>query len=385
MIRKLHLYTALSLGALLSVFGLAGSWLVFYPHLDGALLGFETDKSWRDQPVSWNAAYDAAQSAVGPGLGMNGIMMPFGDAGPVIVFTQPDPRATQLDFDLTYVDPADAHVLSAHKMFAAEQSLSRNLAGIAYAIHSGKILGPAQHVAVVVLGLFLLFLAFTGLVLWWPRGRWRRTAFTLATRIGSRAFLGDLHRVSGLYVSLFFCMLVVSGLYYALPEVVSNAVGTVLPVTPRSHAMMHASSHEGHAGHEVDLDLAVATARAAFPGRSLQMLMWMPGSAVQVNLSPNAGDATPIGATEVTVGPEGKVLAVRDPASETVGDKILRWQAPLHTGAAFGVPGRVVVCLLGLLPLAFFVTGIIMWLRRTRAAAQRASSRRHCAAAISTR
>ena len=374
-IRQLHLYTALILGAVFSLFGLAGSWLAFYPHLDGVLLDFATDTRWRAERVSWNATYGAAQTVTGPTNGMNGIMMPFGDHGPVIVFNQTRAEPTPLDYNMVYVDPGNARVLSAREMLASDQSLTRNLTGIAYAIHSGLIVGPAGHVVVAVLGLFLLFVIITGLVLWWPRGKWRRNAFLLLSSVGSRAFIGDLHRIFGLYASLFLGLLVVTGIYYALPDVVTKAVSAVLPVTHRAqHSMsMHASDHSTHSA---DLDRAVATARAAFPERELQMLMAMPNGFVQVNLAPRDGTSR-VGATEVSVGPDGALLAVRDPSRETVADSVLRWLMPLHTGAAFDTLGRAIVCILGFMPLAFFVTGIIIWLRRTRAQRQRVFMRQH--------
>lgn len=375
-IRQLHLYTALILGAVFSVFGLAGSWLAFYPHLDGALLDFATDTRWSAERVSWNETYRAAQTATGPASGMNGIMMPFGDRGPVIVFNQTRAEATTLDYNMVYVDPGNARVLSAREMLSSNQSLTRNLTGIAYAIHSGLIVGPAGHVVVALLGVFLLFVIVTGLVLWWPRGKWRRSAFLLLSGVGSRAFIADLHRIFGLYASFFLSLLVITGIYYALPDVVTRAVSAVLPVTARAqHSMsMHASDHSTH--HGADLDRAVATARAAFPERELQMLMAMPNGFVQVNLAPRAG-ASRVGATEVGISPDGALLTVRDPSRETVADTVLRWLMPLHTGAAFDTLGRAIVCFLGFMPVAFFITGIIIWLRRTRARRQRVTLRHH--------
>ncbi|HEY0587104.1 MAG TPA: PepSY-associated TM helix domain-containing protein, partial [Pseudoduganella sp.] len=75
----------------------------------------------------------------------------------------------------------------------------------------------------------------------------------------------------------------------------------------------------------------------------------------------------------------GAVLRVRDPLKAAAGDSFLNWQFPLHTGEAFGMAGRVLVSFSGLAPLAFMVTGLVLWLgrrtmhRKARAGATKAS------------
>jgi uncharacterized iron-regulated membrane protein len=60
----------------------------------------------------------------------------------------------------------------------------------------------------------------------------------------------------------------------------------------------------------------------------------------------------------------GEVRRRVDASTRTGGDTFLAWQAPLHTGEAFGLFGRAVVAIAGLAPTLLFVTGSIMWMRR---------------------
>ncbi len=53
----------------------------------------------------------------------------------------------------------------------------------------------------------------------------------------------------------------------------------------------------------------------------------------------------------------GAVLATKDPKTDGTGDTILNWLVPLHDGKAFGMAGRVMVMILGLMPAVMFVTG----------------------------
>lgn len=74
-----------------------------------------------------------------------------------------------------------------------------------------------------------------------------------------------------------------------------------------------------------------------------------------------AGD----GSTRVSVDAfSGTVLRVRDPLTAAAGDTFFNWQYPLHTGEAFGLPGRLLVSFSGLTPLLFMVTGLVLWLGR---------------------
>lgn len=49
----------------------------------------------------------------------------------------------------------------------------------------------------------------------------------------------------------------------------------------------------------------------------------------------------------------------------------MQWLLPLHTGNIIGLPGRILVCLLGLAVAVLSVTGALIWRRKCRAAARR--------------
>jgi uncharacterized iron-regulated membrane protein len=63
----------------------------------------------------------------------------------------------------------------------------------------------------------------------------------------------------------------------------------------------------------------------------------------------------------------GNVLAVYDPKADGWGDTVLNWLVPLHDGKAFGMMGRIIVFVLGLLPSVMFVTGFMRWNQKHRA------------------
>ena len=61
---------------------------------------------------------------------------------------------------------------------------------------------------------------------------------------------------------------------------------------------------------------------------------------------------------------DGRVLEARDVMKGSGGDVFLAWQRPLHSGEAFGQPGRSLVFVIGLLPVFLAASGIYLWLRR---------------------
>lgn len=86
----------------------------------------------------------------------------------------------------------------------------------------------------------------------------------------------------------------------------------------------------------------------------------------QVRFMP-PGDIMDSGTIRVFIdGRNGEVLGKFDHRNGTVGDKIRIWQFPLHSGQGFGMPGWVLVCLIGLIPPLLAITGVWLWLRRKR-------------------
>jgi uncharacterized iron-regulated membrane protein len=72
--------------------------------------------------------------------------------------------------------------------------------------------------------------------------------------------------------------------------------------------------------------------------------------------------------SEVTIDQySGKLLHVSTPKDASASDHFLAWLFPLHTGSAFGLPGRILILILGLVPTVLFVTGTIRWRQKLRA------------------
>ncbi|MGZ0018692.1 PepSY-associated TM helix domain-containing protein [Nitrosomonas sp. wSCUT-2] len=68
-------------------------------------------------------------------------------------------------------------------------------------------------------------------------------------------------------------------------------------------------------------------------------------------------------------GQDGRLLGDKIPGSGSAGDIFLDAQFPLHSGRILGLPGRIMVSMLGLLVAILSITGVIIWYRKRKARA----------------
>lgn len=66
-------------------------------------------------------------------------------------------------------------------------------------------------------------------------------------------------------------------------------------------------------------------------------------------------------------GNDGAVIGSRVPWKGTVADIFIQAQFPLHSGRILGLPGRILISVMGLVVAALSVTGVVIWHRKRRA------------------
>jgi uncharacterized iron-regulated membrane protein len=72
----------------------------------------------------------------------------------------------------------------------------------------------------------------------------------------------------------------------------------------------------------------------------------------------------------------GELLGEFLPWTGTAADVFVKAQFPLHSGRILGIPGRILISVMGLVVAALSVTGIIIWARKREARKPRTSSER---------
>ncbi len=63
---------------------------------------------------------------------------------------------------------------------------------------------------------------------------------------------------------------------------------------------------------------------------------------------------------------DGRSVGATIPGTGTAGDIFMQAQFPLHSGRILGLPGRILMSLMGLIVATLSLTGIVIWLRKQR-------------------
>lgn len=258
-----------------------------------------------------------------------------------------------------FVDPHDARIVADSDRHAMPFVTL-------FVLHQRLLLGRNGEYVAAAGGFALLWLAASGIVLWWPRA-WKHA---LRLRLGGNrvAVSYDLHRAIGAVFAAFLLVNAATGVSMVFDEALPRAVNAVAgretpPPLPRAEP-----------GSMRPLDDLVAAANRAFPDGQVARVVVRKGVPVMVRKR-IAGENDTKGMNRIYVdGATGTVIAARALARQPPGGRMYEWIYPLHTGKLVGWPYQAVLLLAGLAPLVSLTTGLILWRSRARAKAKRPSS-----------
>lgn len=378
-LRALHGYLGLSLGLVFVLLGITGSGLVFYPDLDQLL-----NPALKPMPglaaaprVDLDQALARLRAAYPPETGYGGrwrFELPMDASRPLMArYYQPPERAGRHFAPLLVsLDPQSLDITSAR--FWGDGGMTW-----IYDLHYTLLLEEDGLVLVGWCGLALALLLLSGLALWWPRpGRWRE-ALRLRPRPRPGVFVFDLHMLAGWSSALVLLLVAVSGVGLAWPQPARQLVGQFSPLAerprPGASAAIRAGDAENPAGPSGPLSLAhaQALAQARFPGAELRWVesSGAAGEPLMLRLYQPGEPSRRFPHTQLWLDPlDGRPLAERDPRQMGAGDTVLNWLHPLHNGEAFGLAGRWLVLVSGLMPLVLGISGTLRWWQRRQARAR---------------
>ena len=378
LIRTVHLWAGLVFGVILVLQGLTGSLLSWRHELDawlnpGLLQVAPPPGKVAGQPVLIEPAAAAAvveRLVRDPDYGRpDTLFLPEVHGDVYVAWYRPAKPASSWDQGVTrqvMVDPASLAVLGERNW--GEAGLSRPLLmPTLFHLHRYLMAGDAGKIVIAVQGVALFLLTLTGIVVWWPKltlnAFWH--AITVRGWGNWPKFSFQLHRAAGFYTAPLLLVLAVTGVYFNMPAWVTPAIKAVAPLTPNAKAVNASDASTARIG----IGAAMAAAQARFPdGRiSRVSIPGKPEQPFEVRLRQPGELRHGNGATRVSVDAgSGALLRVVDPLTARGGDWVVSTFFPLHTGEAFGALGRILISVVGVTPLAFFITGIVVWLRFRR-------------------
>lgn len=388
--RRLHRAVALMVGGWLALLGLTGIVLVWHGELDRALnpQWFAPRVACADveQPVARALAIMARD---GGGAMVAQVMAPaLPGAAYVAWSTGADGARMQHFIDVS----CDAYLGGREWGVASLQATQ--LVPALYELHRSLLSGEIGHVAVGFAGLAMLLVAISGTMTAWPRHASReawRQALVIKHDAAPRRRYYDLHRAGGLWLVVFLLLMAVTGVYLCFPGQTRSLLATVLPMAPATSLPAVLSPDCDAVGRAGGIDLESRSAGVISSGAPDRLLgcaeaLWpdatwsrisvpaQPGGAFEVRLLQRGEPRMDTGDTRVRLSADGRVLEVHDPLDAPVGNRVIAWLFPLHSGEAFGLVGRLLWTLLGVLPALMFATGGWLWWQR-RLARRRAQTR----------
>ena len=366
-----HRWSGIVLATLLVIAGVTGSLLTFHHEIDALL----NPGLHRTEPSTRRAALDDIAKTIEekyPQL-VVGYFLFANDAASsihVIMNTREAAAEGRLDRDSprpteVYADPYSGQLLG-ERNWGEIGTTRAHIMPMVYRLHMSLFLDKTGQWITGIVAVIWIIGMLIGMFLAVPRLHLPRKAFTVKWQASRARVLFDLHRTIGLASALILIVTAFTGLYMNLPNVVESALAALAPFTERPASRRQAGAPPEQAW-KIGWDEAIANARAVHAVDPIAGVGKIEARGYyQVRFLPT-GDIMDSGTIRVFIdGRNGDVLGKFDHRYGTVGDKIRIWQFPLHSGQGFGMPGRVLVCLVGLIPPMLAVTGIWLWLRRRR-------------------
>lgn len=371
---NLHLWLGLILGLWLSLIGLTGSLLVFYHELEEILhprtFAVAPQPGGEEAFKSLDEVHTAIRDGMPEGAQFGSMYYPRTAASAWWGrYTVPiGPGAGKW---YVFVDPYTARVLDQWPVKEEGQWFRREFSGFLYDLHYKLLLpGGFGTPLVGIVAILALASVSIGVYLWWPKkGKWSR-AFSFKRGASSQRLVFDLHNLSGVYLLPVLVVVLFSGVYFNLPEQFYWVVKEFSPGTIEHYGYSVQSSPPVLGASSIGLARAFDIARTRFPEGRPELIKnaTTPDSAYRICSNQVVSVSAFADTRCVNIDQySGDILWLSPSQFHTGGDTFARWQLPLHSGKAFGLPGRILVLFSGFsLPL-LFVTGVIRWLQKRKA------------------
>jgi len=238
---------------------------------------------------------------------------------------------------------------------------------VAEDLHRRLLAGEVGKALTGLAALFILVITATGLVLWWPKTRAMLTGrLRIKWGASGKRLTHDLHVVLGFYCSLFLFGLALTGvimsyrwateglfaLTHSQPTVGLLAPVSAAPGSPRTVAydaalrtgqVLYSTAEYWRVGAPKD-SVAAVTVAAPSP----------------LPLRHNGLDTLFVDRST------GAALGQHLYSRQSAGTQLRRLAKPLHTGEIGGLWTKVLALIVTLASLTFPITGVLMWLNRTR-------------------
>ena len=359
-----HRWLGIALGLWFALVGLSGAVLVFEEPIDAWLNPdlLSTPSRGAALPLETIVSRASTEHSLGA---VDRIRLPTaeGEVYRLRLRTAPTRGGREERIEATF-DPVSGRLLGTR----GSETLGlepRYLLKTVYEFHRNVLLGNAGSNIVGIAGFALLASVVTGLVLAIPKKRagWARVVW-INLRASATRICFDVHRSLGAVFLVLLLLTTVTGATLVYLNYVRDLVSVFSKVATFPVIPWRPGSRDELA----PFAQIVATVRKAYPDRAItEIHIPQKATAGYLFYLHRRGDEYRLGDTIAWAHPvSGELLAERSDRTRNAGEALMHWLFPLHSGTAFGTPGRVAMCLTGLAPLLLAGTGLWVWLRKRR-------------------
>lgn len=378
----LHRYIGLVMAFFLVIAGITGAVLVWYEELDGMVLG----ELHKVQPPSPSAAmldavelHARVQTALPQARADWVPLKP--EAGHAAVFwLEPKTDAVtgqdiELPFDEVFVNPYTGDILG-WRTWGDISEGSKNLLPFLYRLHYSLALGTIGTTLFGIIALLWTLDCFIGFSLTLPRNRpfWQK--WRPAWGIKRKRLNYDAHRAGGLWPWALLFVLAWSSVGFNLHEVYSPVTKLIFDYRdhwaelPNRPTPLEKPTLDFSAALERGRMLAgEEAARHGFVVKAENTLQYQPRSGLyRYRVTSDRDIHDHGGGTQIWFdGNTGDLINTILPTGQYSGNTVTNWLFALHMASVWGLPYRVLVCLVGLVVAMLSVTGIVIWWRKRKA------------------
>jgi uncharacterized iron-regulated membrane protein len=396
-----HRFAGLAVALFLIVSGLTGAVISWDHEIDGWLNRKLYDTTARG-PFKDPFDLAAAVEAHDPRVRVAYMPLGFEEGHAAGYFVQPrtDPatgKPYQLGYNRVYVDPVTAEIRGTRDSTAislSPETLMPFLRKLHYTLHVPAVWGTDRlgHWIMGTVALVWLLDSFVALYLTTPRRQrrtahpehraarewWRRwkPAWAVRWAAGGYKLNFDLHRAGGLWI--WVLIIIISFTSFSLnlyKEVFHPMLSLVSKTTPGPSSLVPLAPLGARIEPTIGFRQIVADAEAEARRRGWTTPLGgvfynQRGGFYNVSFFDHAShdDSDGMGLSNLYLdGRDGHVISHNRPWHGTAADVFAQLQLPLHGGRILGMPGRILMSLMGLAVAGLSVTGIVIWWRKRRA------------------
>jgi len=360
-----HFYAGLFVIPFILILSITGAIYLFKPQIEAW-----EESSWRGLPTE-NAVAPSQQVgaalAAFPGARLHSYRLPVADSDAALVHVELADGKTMRD---VFVAPQGRVVGSLDPDWRIAEAVSK--------IHGSLLAGKVGGWLVELAASWAIVMILTGLYLWWPKGeggKWR-LAGVVWPRLAGKAFLRDLHAVTGFWVAGLALVLLVSGLPWAgvwgdAFKAVRVQAGWVegkqdWTTGAGAHAEHdHAAMQAAQASNAISVSINNIVAKAKSERLAFPVTIAPPGEHWTVK---SDAQNRPLRAAITYDAMTGERLTVERFADRHPIDRAVGYGIAWHEGQLFGWVNQLVGVFTALALITLTVSGFLMWRRRKPAA-----------------